>query len=277
MQFLVLQVALSSIDLTGPISSYLLARQKFHHKKVQVTNASLETRNSRVPRYLLARLRRLRQCRPRRRRPPRHRLRRRSLRLRTHCPHHGLRHRPRLRLPSQSSRLHRPRHCKALSSIRASRIHRRPGPRRDLRLRSSLPDRKRQLHLLSRRRIRLQRLRRPLTRALFAPRLLPHRGAAHRLLPSRHPRRNRRARPQRLRSNRHRPLPDADPPHQHPGHQHFGQPRPQHRSRDLRRRLGTQSTMALLGSTNRRSNHRRPHLHHLLRCPTATHPRRDVP
>ena len=61
--------------------------------------------------------------------PSRHRLRRRRLRLRTHRPHHGLRHRPHLRLPSQPRRLHRPRRRQALPRLRTSRLHRRPGPR----------------------------------------------------------------------------------------------------------------------------------------------------
>ncbi len=59
--------------------------------------------------------------------PSGHRLRRRRLRLRTHCPHHGLRHRPHLRLPFESRRLDRPRRRQALPGIRTSRLHHRPG------------------------------------------------------------------------------------------------------------------------------------------------------
>jgi hypothetical protein len=201
-------------------------------------------RHRRVLRHLLARLRRLRQRGPRgdvphsRRlaRQPRHRLRRRLARLRPHRADHGLRHRPHLRLPPQSGG------------------HRRPGRRRPpSEVRSWLPYIIAQvlggiagagvLYLIasgkagfSRRRLRLQRLRRALARkysmvaALVAEIVLTFfflliiLGAT-----------DKRA-PQGLRAHRHRPRPDADPPDRHPGHQPLGQPRPQHRPRALRRR-----------------------------------------
>ena len=105
-------------------------------------------------------------------------------------------------------------------------------------------------------------------RRLLAHRLLPRRGRTHRLLPPGHPRLHRSARPQRIRPHRHRSLPNADSPHQHPCHQHLGQPRPQHRPRNLRRRSSTVATMALLGSPHHRSHHRSTHLPDLLRRPT---------
>ena len=144
-------------------------------------------------------------------------------------------------------------------------LHHRPGAGRDRRLGRPLRHRQRQGRLLALRRLRLERLRSPLARPLLAARLLRGRGRPDRLLPARHPRRYRRARPQGLRSHRHRPLPHADPPHQHPHHQHLGEPGPQHRPRALRRRMGDQSALALLGGADSGRNHRRPDLTDLLR------------
>ena len=57
---------------------------------------------------------------------------------------------------------------------------------------------------------------------------------------------------ERLRADRHRPLPDADPSHQHPGHQHFGQSGAQHRPRSIRGGLGARPALAVLGGAARR-------------------------
>ena len=98
-----------------------------------------------------------------------------------------------------------------------------------------------------RRRLRLERLRRP-----FARRLLDDRGAGGRgrhdlLLPDDHPRRHRRTRAERLRADRDRPRPHAHPPDQHPGDQHLGESGAQHRPGGVRRRLGACAALAVLG------------------------------
>ena len=72
------------------------------------------------------------------------------------------------------------------------------------------------------------RTRRAATRCAPA---LRRRGGPDVLLPDRHPGRHRRARAGRLRADRDRPLPHADPPDQHPGDQHLGEPGAQHRAR----------------------------------------------
>ena len=69
-----------------------------------------------------------------------------------------------------------------------------------------------------------------------------------------HPRRHRHARAGGLRADRHRPVPDADPPDQHSGHQHLGEPGAQHRPGAVRRRLGDAAAVAVLGGADRRSN-----------------------
>ena len=56
------------------------------------------------------------------------------------------------------------------------------------------------------------------------------------------------ARQRGVRGHRHWPLPHADSPHQHSDYKHLGQPRSQHRARNLRRRRRTHAALALLGS-----------------------------
>jgi hypothetical protein len=58
--------------------------------------------------------------------------------LRPHPAHHGLRHRPHLRMPPQSRRLRRPRSGQALSSLPAAALHRGAGARRNRRRGDSL-------------------------------------------------------------------------------------------------------------------------------------------
>ena len=64
----------------------------------------------------------------------------------------------------------------------------------------------------------------------------------------------------RLRADRHRPVPDADPPDQHSGHEHLGQPGAQHRRGRVCGRLGRRAAVALLAGADRRRADRRGHL-----------------
>ena len=62
--------------------------------------------------------------------------------------------------------------------------------------------------------------------------------------------------PAGFRAHRHRPGPDADPPDRHSGHEPVGEPRAQHRTGGVRRRLGLAAALALLGGADRRRGHR---------------------
>ena len=72
--------------------------------------------------------------------------------------------------------------------------------------------------------------------------------------------RDRQARTRRIRRHRHRPSANADPSDLNPSRQHLSQPRPQHRPRPLRRRLGPRPTLALLASPPSRRRSSRLHL-----------------
>jgi MIP family channel proteins len=60
-----------------------------------------------------------------------------------------------------------------------------------------------------------------------------------------------------LRSHRHRPWSHIDSPHRYPRHQSIREPRPQHRTRPLRRWLGDPTTLAVLDCPHHRSGTRR--------------------
>ncbi len=105
-------------------------------------------------------------------------------------------------------------------------------------------------------RLRVERLRRALPGRLLAWRVLRLRGRDDVHVPDHHPRRHRQAGAGRLRRDRHRPRPDADPSRQHPGDEHLGQSGPQHRARALRRRLGRAAAVALLARADRRRRDR---------------------
>ena len=107
-----------------------------------------------------------------------------------------------------------------------------------------------------RRRLRSQRLRRPLTRPVQPVRRSRHRDRAVSDVPDRHHGHDRQASLQRLRRGRHRPRPHADPPREHPGHQHLGEPGPLNRTSDparVRRRvMGARTAVAVLAGADRR-------------------------
>ena len=157
-----------------------------------------QSRGRRVLRHLLARLR------GHRRRGPRgiggeqrDRLAGRLPRLRAHGRDHGLRRRPHLRRALQPGGHHRPLGRRAVPRRQGRDLHRRPGDRRHLRVGGPLRDRLGQGRLQPLRRLRRQRLRRPLAGGLLAGRGDRHRDAADAGLPARHPRRHRPARARR--------------------------------------------------------------------------------
>jgi hypothetical protein len=95
-------------------------------------------------------------------------------------------------------------------------------------------------------------------RRIFAARM-PDCGSGVDLhVPGHHPGRYRQARAARLRPYRHRLRTHVDPPDRDPGDQSFREPGAQHGSSDLRRRMGHQSIVVVLGS----SHHRRSAVRH---------------
>jgi glycerol uptake facilitator-like aquaporin len=58
----------------------------------------------------------------------------------------------------------------------------------------------------------------------------------------------------RLRADRNRPRPHANPSHRDSGDKSIGQSRAEHRSRDIRRRMGHRSTVAVLDRAHHRSS-----------------------
>ena len=97
----------------------------------------------------------------------------------------------------------------------------------------------------------------------------------------------------RLRADRHRPRPDADPPDQHPGHQHLGEPGPQHRVRRCSSATGRSAScgcsgwrrswarwsraISTAGSATRRNRSRRHPAGGVLLIPPAVTGRRSWP
>ena len=57
--------------------------------------------------------------------------------------------------------------------------------------------------------------------------------------------------PDRVRAPGHRPIADADPPHQHPRHQHLGEPGPVHRTGGVRGRRRARTAVAVLAGAPR--------------------------
>ncbi len=211
----------------------------------------------RVPRHLLAHLRRLRQRGAGGGVPAaRHRLRRRRARLRPDGAHHGLCGRPHLRRAFQPGGHGGPGRRRTVPDRERSALRRHAGGGRSGCGRGALPRGIRQARLRDGG-LRVQRLRRPQPGQVRHDVRPGDRGGADLLLPAGDPRLHQLAGAGRLRAHRHRAGADADPPDLDPRHQHLGQPGPQHRPRAVRRRRLRGAALAVLAGAHGRRRARR--------------------